>query len=380
MALTLSDYNSPQSLLHRDWVLMGNFYTNYTLRGVTPQAVAAALAGRACVVTPAVRDTVVVFDKESDEQNLKTLSSLASELSAKLSCPVLAMLNHDDDLLWYQLYSNGSLQDEYDSSPGILDEQVEAGPPVGGNAEVLCSAFGSTQVAEVERILRKSVFDDDGYAFAFMRHAALVKALDIAPFGVGGSYTSIENDPLPEGLNEKQLLRLHGRGRRTQGKSKSRRDQIEESMYEMWVAQGQLGQALFFAAHKGNVEYIREKLNAGVAVDTRLDNSTTPLMEAARMGRLELTRVLVEAGADVNARCGHRGMTPLLFCMESAYFQMEDGTNHLKVLQFLLERGANPNIRGHRGESAWAYARQRKDRDELHALLRQFGAKPDENA
>jgi hypothetical protein len=186
---------------------MGNFYVNYTLRGVTQDAVADALAGRACVVTPPANGTVVVFDEESDNQDQAVISSLASDLSRKLRCPVLAVLNHDDDILWYQLYVDGKLRDEYDSSPGYFDPSAEQSAPAGGDAAKLCSAFGSANPDEAESVLRKSAFDDDGYAFAIERHGDLVSALGISAFAVGTAYASFENDELPEGLSSEDVIR-----------------------------------------------------------------------------------------------------------------------------------------------------------------------------
>src|SRR2546423_14770558 len=86
---------------------MGNFYTNYTLRGPSQQAVAAALAGRKATVTPLHGGCVVVFDEASDDQDQERIVELAARLSSELRCPVLAVLNHDDDILWYQLYEFG---------------------------------------------------------------------------------------------------------------------------------------------------------------------------------------------------------------------------------------------------------------------------------
>jgi hypothetical protein len=186
---------------------MGNFYANYTLRGVTQDAVADALAGRACVVTPSVNQTVVVFDEESDNQDQTVIASLAAELSGGLHCPILAVLNHDDDILWYQLYADGELQDEYDSSPGYFDPEAQPSAPAGGDAAKLCSAFVSRNVADVERVLRKSAFDDDGYTFAVERHADLVKALGISAFAVGTTYASFDEDELPEGLSAQDVVR-----------------------------------------------------------------------------------------------------------------------------------------------------------------------------
>jgi hypothetical protein len=187
---------------------MGNFYTNYTLRGPSQQAVAAALAGRAAFVTPARNDCVVVFDEKSEEQKPKRIANLAAGLSRKLDCPVLAVLNHDDDLLWYRLYLNGELADEYDSSPRYFDSSAAPSAPAGGDAQKLCSAFGASNVTEVERVLRRSSFDEGGYAFAVERHTDLAHALGIPAFGVGAGYRYVAQGELPEGLDEHDLIRV----------------------------------------------------------------------------------------------------------------------------------------------------------------------------
>ena len=63
------------------------------------------------VLYPAMNDTFVVFDSQSDQQDEKIISALGQMLSGQLNCSMLAILNHDDDILWYQLYSGGKLQD-----------------------------------------------------------------------------------------------------------------------------------------------------------------------------------------------------------------------------------------------------------------------------
>ena len=52
---------------------MGNFYTSYRLRGPTQEAVAAALKGRSAIMTPTENDCTVVFDEESDDQDMDDL-------------------------------------------------------------------------------------------------------------------------------------------------------------------------------------------------------------------------------------------------------------------------------------------------------------------
>lgn len=197
---------------------MGNFYTNYTLRGPSQQAVAAALAERSAIVTQAQDNCVVVFDEASDDQDQKIITKLASQLSRDLRCPVLAVLNHDDDIFWYQLYLSGKLADEYDSSPGYFDASAEPSAPTGGDAHKLCTAFGVSSVAEVENILRKSSFDEGGYTFAVERHADLARSLGIPDFAVGAGFSSISDGDLPEGLDEGSILRI-GESSPSQGTS-----------------------------------------------------------------------------------------------------------------------------------------------------------------
>jgi len=185
---------------------MGNFYVNYTVRGVDQQAVAGALAGRHSAVTPADHGAVIVFDEESDGQDTQTISSLAMRMSEALHCPVLAVLNHDDVILWYQLYLSGRLEDEYDSAPGYFEAGDELPVPSGGNAGKLCAAFGATTVEQVEEILRKSGFEGDSYTFAADRHADLVRALGLNEWAVGTAYASLEEGELPEGLSPDDIV------------------------------------------------------------------------------------------------------------------------------------------------------------------------------
>src|SRR5262249_3594018 len=113
-----------------------------------------------------------------------------------------------DDIFWYQLYLSGELVDEYDSLPGYFDASAEPSAPAGGDAQKLCKAFGAASVAQVESILRKSSFDEDGYVFAVERHTDLARALGIPSFGVGAGFRYVADGELPEGLDEGGILRV----------------------------------------------------------------------------------------------------------------------------------------------------------------------------
>lgn len=183
---------------------MGNFYVNFTVRHQDAQAVAAAMAGRRGFVTPVDHGCVVVFDAEAESQEPTAITSTGQKLSAALRSPVLAVLNHDDDILAYQLFIDGAVADEYDSTPDYFE--IEESPASqGGDAQKLCDAFGSTNVAAVEEILRKQQ-GGDGYVFAVERHEDLVRALDLSSFAIGMGYLYLKRGELPEGLGEGALI------------------------------------------------------------------------------------------------------------------------------------------------------------------------------
>lgn len=179
---------------------MGNFYTNYTLRGPSAEAVAVKLEGRVAVVIPERDGGVTVFDKESDTQRLEVIAALGRRLSSELQCSVLACLNHDDDVFWFQLFQNGVLDDEYNSSPDYFGGATKPRGPTGGDARKLCEVFGVSAVDAVEQALRGR------FVFALERHRALVDALGITRIGVGAAFGSLCAGFLPEGVAAGDLI------------------------------------------------------------------------------------------------------------------------------------------------------------------------------
>lgn len=185
---------------------MGNFYTNYTVRGAERSAIIEFMSGRQAIVSPTDQNCVVVFDEESDSQSPSVVEALGKSLSSELGCTVLTIVNHDDSILIYQLIQNGEVIDEYDSCPGYFDfSAAEIEGPSGGDAAKLCKAFGVDRREQIERVLRGGI---DDYVFAFERHDQLIDALGISKFGVGTGFASFEDGELPDGLALNEVTRV----------------------------------------------------------------------------------------------------------------------------------------------------------------------------
>jgi hypothetical protein len=183
---------------------VGNFYVNYTTSGPDREAVAKSLrsAERKAFVGPTVDGTTVFFDAESDTQHDEVIKDLGARASEDLAAPVLAVLNHDDDILAYWLFEAGQLVDEYNSCPGYFDGDDPT--PAGGDASRLCAAFGVAAKAEqVDEVLRR-----EDYVFAFERHADLAELLKHPSDYVCLGYGYIEEGSLAQGGSELDLLAI----------------------------------------------------------------------------------------------------------------------------------------------------------------------------
>ena len=91
------------------------------------------------------------------------------------------------------------------------------------------------------------------------------------------------------------------------------------------------------------------------------DCSSTPIQHAAENGLSTLAKVIVSAGADIEARTGEHGNTPLLSAIMS---------EHRETAVALLELGANPNARDKSGASALEMAVRCNDVRLVLALIK----------
>lgn len=106
--------------------------------------------------------------------------------------------------------------------------------------------------------------------------------------------------------------------------------------------------ALIMAARFGEIPIIKMLFNAGASIDEpRSPKGRTPLMVAlAYANGIEVTKLFVERGANVNARAGD-GTTPLIIAAAGVKYN---------VVKYLLEKGADVKAKDNNGKTALTWA------------------------
>jgi uncharacterized protein len=166
--------------------------------------------------------------------------------------------------------------------------------------------------------------------------------------------------------------------------------------------------SLLCAAWKGDVATVRKLLSSGVNPDSTDDNGIcegrpnrataisssgdTPLMRAAGCGHTEVVKLLLEDGADINARDseGNTAISGAAYYMHAdivdllltrgADINVKDmdgntllmnaaGNGRLEVVKFLLSKGADVNVQDDNGTTALMFAAGFRHREIMQVLL-----------
>jgi len=126
------------------------------------------------------------------------------------------------------------------------------------------------------------------------------------------------------------------------------------------------GTPLMYAAYIGNIEVIKLLIEKGADVNARNNHNGTALMLAAQRGDLVLVKLLIEKGADPRVRHAS-GYTALMYAAASESSDSE-------LIKVFLAKGVELNVKANDGETALKLA-GRKGRTEIVRLLEKAGAK-----
>ena len=117
--------------------------------------------------------------------------------------------------------------------------------------------------------------------------------------------------------------------------------------------------AIHKAAYHGELQKVRDLLQKGANPDARDSFGGTALHAAMFQKNMEVVKVLLEHGCDINAQGTGNGYTPL---HDAVWSDNEEAVN------LLLDKGAKTNLKGKDGLTP--YAKAQKERQ--NTILRVF--------
>jgi hypothetical protein len=130
-------------------------------------------------------------------------------------------------------------------------------------------------------------------------------------------------------------------------------------------------EALAAAARKGDAAAVTKLLDEGVDVNTKFRYGTTALSFAADHGQLEVVKVLLARGANVNVKDTFYGATPLTWAVSPALTRKPE---HAEIVGLLLKHGAEGK------EDALMSAVSEGEVPTTKIILAQGGFKPEQLA
>lgn len=146
------------------------------------------------------------------------------------------------------------------------------------------------------------------------------------------------------------------------------------------------------------IEKVRTMIEDGFNVNRKNKLGASALGFCATFGRLEIAKLLVEKGANVNLREGSFDAPPLFSAISQSYlniasFLIEKGTDldkqdnrgytvlmmsimngHYDLAKKLIRKGANVNLRDNKGETALMFAVRYEKTEEIMESLIEAGA------
>jgi hypothetical protein len=346
---------------------MGLFCVNFHFRTTDDRALSEALGRRGISryrVVPAQSGWTSLYEEQASEQDDRRIRDLAGGLSKDLHVPAVAFMVHDSDIACYWLFDNGRLLDEYNSDPGYFDTDTDGPPsPSGGRTDVLlryCQpGVRQDELAALlsQETVRATTFAEDvigrlARALGIDRRLAIADYRNVAgggPGGMGGGDDDDDDDGGPSvSAMQAGLMELLAKHYGFAPGSAPADPQLT---------------ALVQAAARGDMAEIDRLLAGGVAINGEAPAPLpggklipglaqlfpggipqipmTPLLAAVVNKQRPAAERLLGGGADPNLVHSRFG-TPL---------HAVAGAGDVEMLQLLIEHGADVNARNAQGQT-----------------------------
>jgi hypothetical protein len=335
---------------------MGLFCVNIHFRSTDDKALSAAVRNLGVSqfrVLPAKNGWTSLYEEEASHQDDGRVRELMDGLSGALKVAAIAFMVHDSDIACYWLYENGQLLDEYNSCPAYFDDDATGDePPSGGRPEVLVrycrNGVTEEQIAAAlggESVFAEGVIEELAGAFGIDVERALADYRDGGD-GFGDDNDDEDNDDGDDGEGPQHLSIRQGMTARL----------TEMLGVDPRASANPQATALVAAAVKGDVSEIDRLLSAGVAADVeapgdlpgqpmaamaqlfagkRPQMPMTPLIAAVSHKQRAAAERLLERGADPN----------YVHHLFGTAIHAAAGGGEVDMLKLLIERGGDVNAK-----------------------------------
>lgn len=312
-------------------------------RGDGAALLAAARSGDTAALAQALRDGADANAAESD--GTRALHYAAERGDARAVKLLLAA--RADPGASTELRATPLQQACYSASPEVVGQLVKAGADVGvrdiaGETALMACARGGS--AEAVRLLLRAGAEIDATDEHFGQTALM--------FAARAGHVAAVRELIAAGADVMARTRVGPTppfrpNGGTQGKG------VEKAPKRGMRAAIPGGKtALHYAARDGHLATVEALLDAGAAIDDRDPNDITPLLYAASNDRVEVARLLIARGADVQAIDWY-GRSALWSAIDvrnrdtpqPALGPGTDREGNFALVQLLLEKGADPNTR-----------------------------------
>lgn len=134
---------------------------------------------------------------------------------------------------------------------------------------------------------------------------------------------------------------------------------VQLQVIDDWFFARSKSPPIFATIHDGDAAVLRAAVAQGEDLEVRDEDDLTPLMRASRLGRAALIPVLLDGKASIDGS-GPSSFTALLFAVAQ---------QHDDVARLLIAAGANVNAESHDGTAALALAAQAGSEDLVERLV-----------